>query len=497
MAKGIMRRFKLDEISAVDRPAQKGAKAVIMKRDGSGDGDGGLYLAKRDDVTLPDGADVYLKRALAGDDLAKAVAAGECMADGAFQIANRDDLGNAIRVIGLAKDAAAAKSHIIARARSLDATSLLPNDWKVGKSIGGDLVIEIARVAPRELPAMLDDVVKVEEIEAQVAKFDDEKVRADVQRELGVAKSALIASCWSALDTTSPEDVPSVLRKNFDEYKNHVQGLVPGGADLTKRDTKSGDDSMALKDIAKGLGLKEDATEEAILKAIEKANADAKLNDVLAKMSGKHKAFMENDKAKMPSGGKEAFSAMTPDARDAHMSANPCPADVDKADKEDELLKSADGKTTIRKSVVGADTFAFMKAQQDAIEKAADKDATNDIAKRIAPLKYVIGKAEDTAALLRRLEKNDPKDAAAVEGLLKAANEVMAKSEQITKEFGKTGGDGGAFAKAFDEITAKAEVLRKADPKLSVSKSMVMARDQNPDLAKREQDEAREARKAA
>ncbi len=34
----VMRHFKIDEISAVDRPAQEGARAVIMKRDDAGDG---------------------------------------------------------------------------------------------------------------------------------------------------------------------------------------------------------------------------------------------------------------------------------------------------------------------------------------------------------------------------------------------------------------------------------------------------------------------------
>lgn len=37
MARNIMRAFRLTEISAVDKPAQKLARAVIMKRDGEGD----------------------------------------------------------------------------------------------------------------------------------------------------------------------------------------------------------------------------------------------------------------------------------------------------------------------------------------------------------------------------------------------------------------------------------------------------------------------------
>jgi hypothetical protein len=40
MAKRIMRKFKIDHISAVDRPAQEGAIMTLMKRD---DGERGTH----------------------------------------------------------------------------------------------------------------------------------------------------------------------------------------------------------------------------------------------------------------------------------------------------------------------------------------------------------------------------------------------------------------------------------------------------------------------
>lgn len=55
-----------------------------------------------------------------------------------FPIRNVQDLKNAIQAFGRAKNPAAAKRHIIARARSLGATSLIPKQWKV------DLAEEIA-----------------------------------------------------------------------------------------------------------------------------------------------------------------------------------------------------------------------------------------------------------------------------------------------------------------------------------------------------------------
>jgi hypothetical protein len=55
---------------------------------------------------------------------------GTAMPDGSFPIANRKDLMNAIRSVGRASSYAAAKEHIIRRARALNAMDMLPEDWK-------------------------------------------------------------------------------------------------------------------------------------------------------------------------------------------------------------------------------------------------------------------------------------------------------------------------------------------------------------------------------
>jgi len=56
--------------------------------------------------------------------------AGTAMPDGSFPIANRADLQNAIQSVGRAKDYAAARAHIIRRARALNAMDMLPEDWR-------------------------------------------------------------------------------------------------------------------------------------------------------------------------------------------------------------------------------------------------------------------------------------------------------------------------------------------------------------------------------
>lgn len=62
---------------------------------------------------------------------------GQAMPDGSFPIANRTDLGNAIQSVGRAANYDAARRHIIGRARALGAVSMLPEDWKVTKSLEG------------------------------------------------------------------------------------------------------------------------------------------------------------------------------------------------------------------------------------------------------------------------------------------------------------------------------------------------------------------------
>jgi hypothetical protein len=55
---------------------------------------------------------------------------GVAMKDGSFPIRNRSDLADAIRLAGHAKDKAAARRHIIKRARALGAYDAIPASWK-------------------------------------------------------------------------------------------------------------------------------------------------------------------------------------------------------------------------------------------------------------------------------------------------------------------------------------------------------------------------------
>ena len=70
------------------------------------------------------------KREFSEESRERMAGSGTAMPDGSFPIANRADLMNAIRAVGRAKDYNKAKMHIIDRARALNATDMLPEDWR-------------------------------------------------------------------------------------------------------------------------------------------------------------------------------------------------------------------------------------------------------------------------------------------------------------------------------------------------------------------------------
>jgi len=59
---------------------------------------------------------------------------GTAMPDGSFPIKNATDLKNAIKLVGNSKNPAAAKAHIIKRAKKLGLTAKLPKGWTTEKA---------------------------------------------------------------------------------------------------------------------------------------------------------------------------------------------------------------------------------------------------------------------------------------------------------------------------------------------------------------------------
>lgn len=79
--------------------------------------------------SMLDTAERIEKREFSADERKSAAKEGAALPDGSFPIKTKGDLANAIKAYGRAKDKAAAKAHIIKRAKALGATDMLPKDW--------------------------------------------------------------------------------------------------------------------------------------------------------------------------------------------------------------------------------------------------------------------------------------------------------------------------------------------------------------------------------
>ena len=82
-------------------------------------------------IDCPDCMD---KREFSEDKRNELASSGKALPDGSFPIENLQDLKNAIRAIGRAKNPKKAKAHIKARAKALNAEKELPEEWSKSKS---------------------------------------------------------------------------------------------------------------------------------------------------------------------------------------------------------------------------------------------------------------------------------------------------------------------------------------------------------------------------
>lgn len=482
--------LSVHEVTLCKDPANDGARLMLFKsKDVPGD-------------IGPD-AEAYMKRDFSADDRKRLADSGEAMPDGGFPIENKADLKNAIQAIGRAKDPAAAKKHIISRAKALGASDLIPDDWKASKA---GRIIEA-------LKALIGVGKSASEIEAALRKFDVAPILAqdtdgdikmfdgivgqeEVQRGIWDANSAV---CQSVLSIIGDDEVDaggkqSLLQETLREFTNHMLQLVGGAVAKYAPPAQGEPGAMATEALKKSLGLPADASDADVEKAVARL-------DALSKLSAAERGYIE--KSKLDGEATDKFAAMTAAERKALMDKNPPPDDD--ADDAKKALAKGDAFTTpegaiITKAQVGEGIFAVLKAQNDRITAQADelaksRDRTElmDISKRVEPLIH-IGKADEIASILQRVGKADTEAAKQVETLFKGLNEQIAKGE-LFKEHGS--GQGGAPAEATAAIDAQARELMKSDPKLSIEKARTRVRDTHPDLAKREQEERSAASRRA
>lgn len=455
----------ISEVSLVDAPANKGARVMLFKRD---------------EVEKKDFSDKEREH-LAGT--------GAAMPDGSFPIQSVADLKNAIHAYGRAKDKAKAKAHIISRARSLGATSELPEDWtkraKVFRSDG--TVGSMPSPTFKFNAALCSPVAKDGDGDGEATLFNDAISAGDAREyaepiceEIQEANRALYDSICSIIDDDTVADKQAMLAQTFEQYKECIGSL---STDIEKATTNA----MAIA-LASGRNpssavtalplLQKDNTmteqelkkkmDDAIATAVAPLNAELAKRDAeiaVLKMSEKHKGYM--DRADMSDKEKSAFMSKSPDERDQHMKDNPVekrlPADVQKR------LAEAD-------------------ALQKRLAALEEKDELAAITKR-AVEEYRL--PAEFGAVLQKAERGD-KEAIAKLGakigeLTKSRDEAL-RVGGVFKEFGTSRG---ADGDAMQQLLAKRDELRKLDPSLTQEKAFakVYADPANRDLVAQEKRE--------
>jgi len=446
MAKRIMEEFSISEISAVDRPAQKGAKMTLMKRD--------------------DGDEPYWKRDFSEEQREEAAERGEAMPDGSYPIVTRDDLENAVRAYGRADDKEAVKRHIIRRARALNAIDMLPEDWDVKKV--AEAVDEIAKrwIDPAEGAKPFSEFLE--------ASLESTRYY-EVMEEAGPVINALDNSLRSiagdpnmdgaAKQTAMRESVEAFMTKIRETMPKIEEEIADVITDLGKR-SKAGD--PAGDHVSKG---KDSNMTDEIKKVADLEKQVAALVatlDTVMKMSKEEREHLDD----LDDDDKEEFLRMSPADRKAKMKK--------RAEDDPVVYKSADG-TEFRKS--HGDVLVSLAKRADEAEKLAkaERDAReiSELTKRASDeFGHLPGTPVAKAQVLKAMNTMD-------EEVKKSLEAILTTAEKLAKNgFGMIGtlpGNAAGAETPEGQLQKRAEEIKKAE-NISIEKAYAKACQENPDL---------------
>jgi uncharacterized protein YidB (DUF937 family) len=271
--------------------------------------------------------------------------------------------------------------------------------------------------------------------------------------EIAKSTSALAESVGSIIHSEANDETKNkALTETFEQFQEHLERNIVAGPAVEK----TGDKTM-LKELAKLLGLKEDAGEEDISKAI--AARDQEIVLLKANMSGEERVYHD----KLAAAEQEPFRKMKSEERKALMH------------KKDDLPEY------VRKLISDGEEAQKRVAK---LEEAQEIQKFEKIAREN-------GVPTTEAPALMKLSKADPE---ALNKLLAhtKAGWAAANKAGAFSEIGGTGA-GANGVTAFDEFKAKAAELRKTQPNLTEAQAFAKVYEDpaNIEIAKRERAESR------
>jgi hypothetical protein len=194
--------------------------------------------------------DELAKREFSADERKQAAKEGQALPDGSFPIKNKSDLANAVKAYGRAKDKAAAKAHIVKRAKSLGATDMLPDSWKKGdgeKAAGGELKKNLWNVQSfAECLGCLANVARSAESDADY-EGDNSPVPAAIRNAFAELVDAFKAMASEEADECLAELKAHAGVGEDDEIEYALEAAAKAGA-LIKR---LADPELSIVELAK------------------------------------------------------------------------------------------------------------------------------------------------------------------------------------------------------------------------------------------------------
>lgn len=173
----------------------------------------------------------------------------EALPDGSFPIRNEQDLKDAIKAVGLAKDPTKAKEWIIKRAKELKKIDLLPEDWGVEKAVsveGASPVIpESIEDTPKKLPiekSVLDlpETQKNAVLELLYSRFAEE---IEAWYQYWIVSAFMRGKQRSSVEKTFLEQATDELNDHATKILERISEL---GGDISKINSLD-----KLKDVSK------------------------------------------------------------------------------------------------------------------------------------------------------------------------------------------------------------------------------------------------------
>lgn len=248
------------EVSAVDAPclpiavveAMKGRTVSLQKADGS---------IQQVSLEIPDAQMLVLekmrrivesfeKREFSATERQHAASTGAALPDGSFPIENEQDLRNAIHAIGRASDQEKAKAHIVARAKSLGLTQLLPEDWKASeKAATGGKEHDMAKLTDaagfqKAAKTLHDHLENLKDAHEKLGKAHEEH-----HAKVGAAIDKCMKAVGAMKEGDEPEDAEKVAATGDGALEKKVDArfaeMTKAIADLTEKLSKTAQPAAA------------------------------------------------------------------------------------------------------------------------------------------------------------------------------------------------------------------------------------------------------------